>query len=112
MLKLELCGKTETTPDGKPCVLLAGHDTVLIGSRCLSAEDNKLLPVDWEKQTGITIMNADGWHRGVKDYPGAQDWDKPITRHEFHARATVSTCLFDDEKDAPSIRKIMNGKPE
>jgi len=108
---LELCGKTETTPDGKPCVLLAGHDTVLIRSRCLSTLDLKMPPVEWENQTGIRVLNADGWNRGVKDYPGAQDWDEPITRHEFHARATMSTCLFDNASK-PFDEKIMNGKPE
>jgi hypothetical protein len=49
-------------------------------------------PSTWEKETGIQIMDADGWrsaHRELKPKP----YDEPITRKEFMARAAWSTIF-------------------
>ena len=49
-----------------------------------SVELNK--PEDWERITGITIMDADGWRS-----PGDPPYEKPISRDEFMRRMSIST---------------------
>lgn len=47
-------------------------------------------PPVWEKETGVQIMDADGWrfaHGELKPKP----FDEPITRKEFMARVAWST---------------------
>jgi hypothetical protein len=40
-------------------------------------------PEEWEKTTGITVRDADGWSDGT--------WLDPITESDFHRRVADST---------------------
>ncbi len=48
----------------------------------------KLTPSQWEKETGITIIDPDGWDRGSNFQ---KDWSKSITLDTFIDKAQVST---------------------
>lgn len=52
-----------------------------------SEEPVKKAPEIWCLDTGIIIMDPDGWRR--KNDP---EWDEPITRDDFIQRAMFSTC--------------------
>lgn len=45
------------------------------------------LPDEWEKETGITIIDPDGWDRRNFE----ESWGTPITLAEFKERAFRST---------------------
>lgn len=46
-------------------------------------------PTEWEKFTGITIMDPDGWRRDNKP------WDDPISQREWEMRMMDSTIMCD-----------------
>jgi hypothetical protein len=46
-------------------------------------------PEEWERLTGVHIIDDDGW-RGQHQ----QDWDEPITKEEFLDRASFSTAEY------------------
>ena len=54
------------------------------------AAEKRLPPFEWEKETGVTIMDADGWRFGHGELK-AKPYDEPITRKEFDARVVWST---------------------
>lgn len=64
-------------------------------------EPVKKAPEIWCLDTGIQILDPDGWDR--KNYK--ESWYTPITRTEFIKRAMMSTCyrwpepLLDDQED-------------
>lgn len=69
------------------------------------SEPVKKAPELWILQTGIQILDPDGWDR--KNYQVS--WYEPITRDEFIERAKMSTCyawpkpLYDEEEETTDI---------
>jgi hypothetical protein len=57
-------------------------------------------PSEWEPVVGRKIHDPDGWRSGVPHYPGAKDWEEPITLAEFHARSAMSTVGPYEQVDA------------
>lgn len=61
----------------------------------------------WCYDTGIEVMDPDGWNR--KDYENS--WCEEITRDEFIRRAGMSTCkrwpepLLDEEEETTDINR-------
>lgn len=55
----------------------------------LGLSDRLERPATWERETGIRVLDEDGWrrHRTL----GPRDWDTPITQAEFHQRVVLST---------------------
>lgn len=49
-----------------------------------------LTPEKWLRETGIRIMDDDGWRKGAPG--GEKSFTEPITRAEFIDRCMVSTC--------------------
>jgi hypothetical protein len=47
----------------------------------------KRLPEDWEKLTGIEVIDPDGWDRANFGH----DWEVPLTIREFLDKCDVST---------------------
>lgn len=54
---------------------------------------DKKLPSEWERITGIMVMDPDGWDRTKPD-----DWFTPITEAEFNSKAAASTCRSTDQQ--------------
>lgn len=79
----------------KNCLIAAGISEGLVTSITTGAyskettfeEPVKKAPETWCLDTGIKILDPDGWDR--KDY---ESWYTPITRDEFIGRARRSTC--------------------
>jgi hypothetical protein len=64
--------------------------------------DDLKTPSDWEKETGITIIDADGWrgHRDLKP----KDYNIKISQTEFIARVIPSTIQI----SAVGLKKLKN----
>lgn len=64
------------------------HDTWLPGAEgptpCAAG---RLLPAEWERRTGVVVVERTGWQGGFAD----KTWDTPVSRHEFLRRAMAST---------------------
>jgi len=54
----------------------------------LDKPEEKKLPEDWSRELNITVRDPDGWDR--KNFE--TDWMIPLTRAEFNAKASRSTC--------------------
>lgn len=65
----------------------AGMNSKTVEPKKVSKEPVKKVPELWILQTGIQILDPDGWDR--KD---PESWYTPITRDEFIRRAMMSTC--------------------
>lgn len=65
----------------------AGMNSKTVEPKKVSKEPVKKVPELWILQTGIQILDPDGWDR--KD---TESWYTPITRDEFIRRAMMSTC--------------------
>lgn len=50
-------------------------------------------PKEWEKETGINIIDQDGWRFDHEKYM-AKDFDISISEKEFHYRAMNSTIFL------------------
>lgn len=53
--------------------------------------DGLKTPTEWEQEIKIQVLDPDGWrfkHAGMKPKP----YEEPITKEEFLARITWSTC--------------------
>lgn len=96
-------------PEGQACSNCFVRVENLRNGRCQSCnldkeqiteEPIKKAPEIWCFDTGIIIMDPDGW-RGKND----PEWDEPITRDDFIKRAMISTCrrfpqpLWDEVKN-------------
>lgn len=64
----------------------------------------------WVAEVGYKILDPDGWRHGVPGYPGAKDWEEPITRREFEARAVV--CTMSHINLAPKTLPVIKGRKE
>ena len=58
----------------------------------VASDDRVMTPADWEQETKIQIMDPDGW-RSKHANLEPKNYREPITKEEFMARATWSTCM-------------------
>lgn len=49
---------------------------------------DKRLPSEWERYTGVTVVDPDGWDRSNFDV----SWNTPIDYNEWSDRSSKSTC--------------------
>lgn len=54
----------------------------------LMALDIKHPPEDWQRVTGVRIIDPDGWTTNMLD------WGAPLTRDDFLSRAACSTAEY------------------
>lgn len=55
----------------------------------MSSQVEKRTPPEWEIETGIKIVDPDGWDRRNL----AEEWKRPLTLEEFRDRAAISTIM-------------------
>lgn len=78
-------------------VCLVCHEYIMENGKCRNpkcpteyrpfvTKEVRRLPRVWERMTGVTVINADGWREDC------QSWNKPLTKKEFVKRCYRSTC--------------------
>lgn len=45
-------------------------------------------PKEWQEETGITILDPDGWRKDKKSF------DEPISEDDWNERMKWSTCMI------------------
>lgn len=49
---------------------------------------------DWSAETGVSVIDPDGWRRIIPGGLQPRPWSDPITREEFAVRANMSTRVL------------------